>query len=365
MNKQPPKPKAQSGKVTMQDIANHLQIDRTTVSKAMSATPGVSRSMVERVREAARVLGYQKDIFASGLVTGKNALLGIVLSDISRGIYAPLVAHFQQTAKMYNYGIILQCVDNSSDDIVNAIQLLKQQRVSGVTFISDATFAKHNSLLIDLVRCGIAVNTTRRDFIHPGIDSIRFDHKMAGYDATEHLIRLGHRKIAFVAYEGISRTPLERMEGYIQAMNASGLQAEVLKYEGKERVTASPSTHVQAAYRLISSEWKGKRNPPSALIGANDSFALGILHALKDEGLRIPEQASIVGFDDWQAVLAVPQITSSRIPLAEAGDLAVRLLIGRLEEPNKPFLATTLECELIVRESTSPFNLPRGSAPRN
>lgn len=336
-------------KVTMQDIANYLNIDRTTVSKALSVVPGVSNEMVQKVKRAAQELGYQKDIFASGLVTGKNALLGIVLSDISRGIYAPLVTNFQQTARKYGYGIILQYVGNNHDDVGNAIDLLKQQRVSGITFISDATREVDNEKLIDLVHSGIPVNTTRRDFIHEHIDSIRFDNHKAGLDVTNYLLQLGHKDIVFLIQANYKGTPKERLEGYFEAIHNAGFPGEVI--ECNVSPSSSTSDQLQVAYHTMREAWKCNKRP-SAIIGANDCFALGALHAIKDEGKRIPEDVSIIGFDDWQANFSVPQITSSRIPLGRAGILAVDLLMNRQKEPLTFNQRIVLECELIVRGST-------------
>lgn len=338
-------------KITMKDIAAHLNIDRTTVSKAMSDNPGLSEEMVRRVKQAAEELGYRKDIFASGLTTGKNSLFGLVMADMNRSIYAPLVAGFQRAARKRNYGVILQIAGPRYDDVERAIDLLKQQRVSGATFIADSTNKTHNELLIELVRSGMAVNTTRKDAIYERIDHITFDHRKAAYEATFELIGLGHTHIAFAFGCFAGGTPQARLEGYLKAMNEAGLPPRMVPTE--EQPARLGGDQVRQTYRFARQFWRqGER--PTAFIGSNDCVALGILHAMKDEGVAIPEEVSIVGFDDWQAVLAVPPITSSRIPLGEAGELAVEQLLERLKEPDKPSSTTVLDCELIRRESTAP-----------
>ncbi len=342
-------------KVTMKDIADYLQLDRTTVSKALANPPRVSEKTVKRVRQAAEMLGYRKDPFASGLMTGKNALLGIVLADIKRGIYAPLVSNFQQTAKQFHYGVILQYVDPTQDDLTHAIDLLKQQRVSGVTFISGAASEKHNPLLIELAQSGVAVNTTGREYISDRIDRIRFNNYQAAYDATAYLIELGHVDIAYVTNRVVSGTLDERLQGYLQAMKDHGLAEKHFAVERKTPLTAG--FEVKSAYELVRKTW-GKELCATAIVGANDNYALGILHALKDEGVHVPAQVSVLGFDDLHAELSVPSLTSMRMPVWKSGETAVKLLMRRIENPDKEQEYVMLEYERMERESTA-------AAPRN
>lgn len=337
-------------KITMKDIADYLQVDRTTVSKALANPPKVSEKMVKRVKQAAEELGYRKDPFASGLMTGKNALLGIVLADIKRGVYAPLVSNFQQTAKAYNYGVILQYVDREQDDLSYAIDLLKQQRVSGVTFISGATTEKHNSILIELAESGVAVNTTGRNYISEAIDRIRFNNYQAGYDAAAHLIEHGHKQIAYITNMVITGTLAERLQGYIQAMEDAGLPAAY--YSIDRRTGARAGDEVQAAYELVRRQWGGEFQP-TAMVGANDNYALGIIHALKDMGIQVPHNVSVIGFDDLHAELCVPSITSMRMPVWKTGETAVRMLMNRIRDPKKESELTILNYEPIVRNSTA------------
>ncbi|MDF2717626.1 MAG: LacI family transcriptional regulator [Paenibacillus sp.] len=338
-------------KVTMKDIAEYLKIDRTTVSKAMARVPGVSDKMVKKVRNAAEELGYRKDSIASSLMTGKNALLGIVLADMVRGIYTPFVDSFQKSAYSHQYGVILQYVDKRKVGVRQAIDVLKQQRVSGVAFISSASSDTDNPQLIELADSGVAVCTTGRNMIQSRIDPIRFDNRRAGYDAASYLIGLGHRSIAYVGEASMSGTAGERYEGYKQAMEEAGLPVELVAEAGN---LSAKGADVQMGYRLAKQKWSGKPKP-SAIIGGNDSFALGVLYALKEEGVSVPEQVSIVGFDDLYAVLAVPQLTSMRMPVMESGALAVELLLERLHNPEKKAEYRFLSYEKIVRDSTASY----------
>lgn len=338
--------------ITMKDIAKYLNIDRTTVSKALANHPGVSAKTIEKVKAAAAELGYRKDSFASGLMTGKNAVLAIVLADITRGIYAPLVEKFQRTARKYNYGVILYYVNRNEDDFLNVLDLLRLQRVSGVTFVSSATSEQLNSHLIELAESGIAVNTTGRNFIHDKIDWIRFDNRQAGYDLTRYLIQSGHQRIAFIA-DTSGGAPEERKSGYIEAIHEAKL--EPLLIEEPRRVPYIPGSEVRLGYELLNNSWN-RMPTPSAVIGVNDDYALGVLYALKEKGIAVPQDISLAGFDDWRAVLGIPQITSMRMPVLESGEWAVRLLMDRIKDQKKASTHVLLEYEMVLRESTQAFN---------
>jgi DNA-binding LacI/PurR family transcriptional regulator len=197
----------------------------------------------------------------------------------------------------------------------------------------------------------VAINVTgTRRLIHHNIDSIIFDHEKAGYDLTSYLIQLGHKQIVLVSYPGKGGSLEERTQGYLQAMRDSGLTPSVVE------VPSYSSTRllVQDTYRFIKNIW-GSLEQVSACIGINDDSALGILFALKELGVSVPDKVSVAGFDDSNAVLGVPQLTTMRLPLQQEGETAGRLLSERIATIEKIATCTTLECEMVVRESTGPF----------
>jgi LacI family transcriptional regulator len=345
------KSKATEPKVTMKDIAAHLNIDRTTVSKAMARVPGVSDQMVRRVREAAEELGYRKDIIASSLATGKNALLGIVLADMGRGIYAPFIDRFYYAAHAEQYGVLLQYVDHDRIGVQQVVEVLRAQRVSGIVFISGATWPHHNKLLIELAESDVAVATTGRGRIHERIDAIRFDNEGAGYEVTTHLVALGHRDIGFIGVNEKVGTMAERFNGYKRAMDEAELKPMFLSIGNH---VGSIGISVLQAYDVTRTYWaSGKRL--SAIVGGNDDLALGSLQALKETGILVPQDVSIVGFDDLHAELAVPHLTSMRMPVRESGERAVKMLLNRTIRPEKQAEYEVIRYELMVRGSTAPI----------
>lgn len=339
--------------VTMQDIADHLKLDRTTVSKAISGKGSVSTKTIKRVKQAIEELGYSKDYFASGLVTGKNTVLAIVLPEIKSAINAPFIQGFQRTARKHHYGVILYYVEPSRDNLLMTFEMLKQQRVSGVTFLSVATSAKDDDKLVRLLDSDIAINTTSRSFIHEDIDGIRYNHAKAGYELTEYFIRLGHRRIVFVSNTSTTGTTAERLQGYLQAIQQYDLRPHVI---GKDRQAAAPDNGrslTQYAYRVMLQEWSQVKEA-TAFIGCNDDAALGVLYALKEKCIAIPSDCSVAGFDDLYGEVTIPMLTSMRFPLSEGGEKAAELLLKRISAGGKlPTANLLLDYELIVRESTA------------
>lgn len=339
--------------ITMQDIADHLKLDRTTVSKAISGKGTVSAKTIKRVSQAIEELGYRKDSFASGLVTGKNTVLAIVLPEIKSGINAPFIQSFQRTARKHRYGVILYYVEPQGDNLPMILEMLRQQRVSGVTFLSGATTTKDDENLIRLLDAGIAVNTTSRSFIHEHIDGIRFNHIKAGFELTEHFIKLQHKHIVFVANTYSKGTPFERMEGYKKAMQSYGLQPVVI---GDARSEVKPSDFpnlTKFSYHTVMREWDNVKGA-SAFIGCNDEAALGIMYLLKEKNVSIPQDCSVAGLDDLYADVTIPQLTSMRFPLSEGGEKAAELLLKRINTDGKVHATNLLlDYELIDRESTA------------
>ncbi len=349
-------------RTTMKDIAEALQLDRTTVSKALSDKPGLSDLTRKLVLEKAEQLGYIKDVFASGLMTRKNKILGLVLADISRGLFAPVVKKFQQEARAGEYGVILCNLENSDEGTASNMEqlnLLRLQRVSGITFVSNGTIKIPQDYYAEILDEEIAFNTVESSVQLKEVDQISFNHRKAGYELTQYLIGLGHKKIAFITYSPEMQTytsTKDRMSGYLDAMQEAGLTPTT--FLENERYSKTFGDEVQLSYELLRRSWP-KSNPPTAVIGANDTFALGMLHSLKDMGLSVPGDVSVAGFDDLYAEMGVPSITSMRMPVVTAGELAAQMLIQRIKEEaaQQQGDSLVLDYTIIVRGSTGACHL--------
>jgi DNA-binding LacI/PurR family transcriptional regulator len=351
--------KRRTKSITMKDIADALGLDRTTVSKALSGKRGLSEKTRRLVLETAEKMGYRKDVFASGLMTRKNQIIGMVVTDLSRGLFSAVVREFQNEVKQHGYGVILCSLDNTEDGRATNIEQLHSlrfQRVSGITFVSNGTTQIPENYFKEFVDNDILFNTLELSMHIEGIDQLYFNHRKAGKELTEYLISLGHRKIAFLTYSPrlqVYQSTRERIRGYFDAMREAGL-APITFFE-ESRYSKTYGHEVQMAYDVLRSHWN-REDPPTAVIGANDSFALGILHALKDMGYRIPDDVSVAGFDDLYAEMGVPSLTSMKMPMGHAGQLAARLLMNRIKgaQAARPAEKLTIDYSIVVRNSTGP-----------
>lgn len=344
-------------RTTMKDIAEALNLDRTTVSKAFSDKSVLSEQTRKLVLDTAEQMGYKKDVFASGLMTRKNKILGLVVSDISRGLFAPVVKKYQQEVTGEEYGLILCNLENSDEGQVSDIEqlnFLRLQRVSGITFVSNGTTKIPLDYFKEILEDDIALNTVECGVHVDGIDQISFNHYKAGLDLTNYLIGLGHSRIAYMTYSPHLHTYVstkERMKGYLDAMKLADLTP--ITYFEEKKYSKTFGGEVQMAYELLKRKWP-KQNAPTAVIGANDSFALGIQHSLKDMGLSIPADVSIAGFDDLYAEMGVPTITTMRMPVVDAGEIAAKQLFRRIKQEEGASEGETvmLNYSIIIREST-------------
>ena len=351
--------KSLSSMVTMKDIAEELKIDRTTVSKVLNGHSGLSEKTRKQVLETAERLGYRKDVFASGLMTRKNKILGMVVSDLSRGLFSPVVKQFQLEAKKHDYGVILCSLDSDDQHESNLEQLalLKLQRVSGVTFISNGSTKIDEDYIKAYLDDGIAFNSLELSVPIDTVDQMYFNHCKAGEELTEYLLSLGHRKIAFLTYSPslqAYQSTRDRMQGYVNAMEKAGLKPVTFLEENSYSESYGHEVHI--AYELLRRQWN-KDDALTAIIGANDSFAIGILHALKDIGYHVPNDVSVAGFDDLYAEMGVPSITSMKMPVGAAGEMAAKLLVEKINQkkqqrqPQKIWLDYTM----VARESIAPI----------
>jgi DNA-binding LacI/PurR family transcriptional regulator len=206
-----------------------------------------------------------------------------------------------------------------------------------------------------MIESGIPVVLIGRDFRHPGADLVASDNLKGGYDATKHLIDLGHRSIAFIGVSLTSRQGLRRFQGYLDALRDYGLAVDerlvVGRHEAEEQVPgySTESLGYEAMQRLLALP-----EPPTAVFARNDFTAMGAMTAIKEAGLRVPEDIAVVGFDDVPlAMHTSPSLTTVRQPTLEQGRIAAEFLLNRIEEDGPVTRQERiLDCELMVREST-------------
>ncbi|MEV6786852.1 LacI family DNA-binding transcriptional regulator [Streptomyces sp. NPDC051098] len=346
--------------VTLSDVAARARVSPATVSRVLNGNYPVAASTRERVLRAVDELDYVLNGPASSLAAATSDLVGILVNDIADPFFGIMAGAAQTeiggqegTGRAGGEKLAVVCNTNGSPDReLTYLTLLQRQRAAAVVLTGGALedpahIAAMSSKLAKLADAGTRVVLCGRPPLQ-GSDSIvaalTFDNRGGGRRLTEHLLSLGHRRIGYVAGPTERTTTRHRLEGHRAALTAAGIT------EDQDRLTVHGPYARQSGYDATLELLR--RDPAlTAIVAANDTVALGACAALRDQGLRIPEDISVAGFDDLPfSVDAVPALTTVRLPLYEAGARAGRLALGREAAP--PGGIATIGAELMAREST-------------
>ena len=329
--------------ITIKDIARKAGVSVATVSYVVNQTRYVSPERKARVLQAIAELGYSPNAIARSLRQKNTRMIGLIVPDSSNPFFAEIAKGVEDAGYERGYSVIL-CNSNASiERELVYLDLLRSKRVDGIIFIATTTRVDQ---IRPFVAAGIPVAVFYRDNPDLDIDTFRIDNVKAGCMATRHLIDLGHRQIACIQPASAQTPSGQRVDGYKQAMQESGLTwDEALLPRGDNRVSGGK----EAAQALVSSG-----RPFSAIFSSNDAMAIGAMRALREMGYAMPQDVSIVGVDDIiLASYTEPPLTSVAQPKYEAGCQAVDFVIQRVEGGyNQGPRNVLLEIELIVRASS-------------
>jgi len=305
----------------------------------------------------ARAMNYRRDGLARGLKRQRAETIGLVIGDIANPFAAELSRAVREVLEQRGYSLFICVSEHTAAEDVRAFDALADHRADGIIVATRAS-PTGNDKLQELIESGMPVSLIGRDFSHPHADLVTADHFKGGYEATSHLIELGHEHIGFI---GVSPTPtvrLKRFQGYRQALHERGLKID------EKLIVGNVSSDQMPGYSTEEMGYKGMMKllaspqRPTAVFARNDFTAIGALNAIKRTGLRIPEDIAVVGYDDIPMASHVsPTLTTVRQPTHEQGRLAAELLLQRIEKDGeRPRAEKAFHCELVVRESTGAPN---------
>lgn len=329
----------------MREVAERAGVSITTVSHVINKTRAVSDDLTERVRIAMDELDYQPNLLARGLRKKESTTLGVILPDITNSFFADIARAIEDTSFRHGFSVIL-C--NTDDDVAKEItytRALSEKQVDGIIFVAAGKSADQVRSLQEQKLPVVVVDRAIEDI---SADTVAADHTKGGLLATRHLIELGHKRIACIMGPSILEPAAQRMYGYRKAMQDAGLPVmdewivrSNFRYDGGR----------EAAIKLLSLP-----EPPTAIFASNDMMAIGAIGAAKDLGMMIPDDLSIVGFDDiLLSAIFNPGLTTVTQPKYEIGVLATNMLLDRIENPQIPVRREVLDTDLIVRASTAPL----------
>ncbi len=294
-----------------------------TVSRVLSSKPGnqsVRPETRRRVLEVVDRVGYRPNDLARALLQDRTATVGLVLPDISNPYYPPLVRGVEDAASALGYRVMLCNTDRDENKTAAYVDTLIKTRVDGIVIAGGSTSVGMLHRVLEPYRTKVVV-VGRHQLEYP---SVQVDNVAAVHEVIEYLTGLGHRRIGFVAGPASSITVQDRHEGYRAALRAAGIEYD-------ERLVREGDLQEQSGYD-IASALAAPPSRPTALVAANDRMAVGAMAALIDAGLRVPDDVSLVGFDDVSlASYLRPALTTVSVPTYDMGCAAMELLSRELE----------------------------------
>jgi LacI family transcriptional regulator len=327
---------------TIKEVALRAGVSTATVSHVINNTRYVSDAVKQRVQETMEEMGYRPNVLARSLRQGKTKTLGLILPDSANPFYAELGHALENAAFIRNYNVILCNTGSSIDREHLYLDLLLDKQVDGIILDTEE---KDPCEIKNRLPNDYPIVLVDRDFSENIFDTVLTDNTLGGYLATHYLIELGHTRIACVTGPLSLLGAAHRLQGYQKALAEFGIPVVpgLIDYGD----FAAGSGH-QAAQRLLKLP-----EPPTAVFVGNDMMAIGFLRSAIEMRFRIPEDISIVGFDNLElCVYLHPTLTTFAQPKTEIGDKTIRLLLNRIKNPKLPPREILIPPKLIIREST-------------
>lgn len=333
----------------MRDVARLAEVSIATVSAVVNGTSVVSPKRAERVRKAMEALDYHADQIARSLKTGRTQVVGMILPDVTNPFYPEVIVGAEEVARSARYSVILCNANEDPDQEQQQLNTLFSHRVDGVLIACSDPAISFDRLM----RRRFPIVCFDRIPLGFRGDTVSTDNFLGAYEATRHLIDLGHERIAVLAGRTELSTHSGRLEGYRSAMISAHLP--VLDEHWR-----SGGMQEHAGYEF-GCRLFGLPDPPTAAFCTNNKLLLGFVRAMSEVGARCPEEISVVGFDDfaWTENFH-PRLTTVAQPARELGRRAMQLLIERVQNKVDEFPVqrqVVLKPELRIRESTAAMAL--------
>jgi len=328
---------------TIRDVAKRAGVAPITVSRVINNSGYVSAQTRARVEKAIEELQYVPNTLAQSFRFKRTNTLALVVSDITNPFWTTVTRGAEDAANEHDFNLVLGNSDEDPAKLRRYIDLLLQRQVDGILLVPVSNVPND---LHAIQRQNIPVVLLDRVIPGATVDIIRGDSEGGAYQITQYLIRLGHVRIACLSGPEAISTSTQRVQGYIRALKDAGLPVDpaLIRY-GQYTFESG----YESARRLLEkSTW------PTAWFAANNVISNGILKALGDAGLRVPEDMSVVGFDELPPNLVVnPFLTAVSQPAYEMGYKAVHVLLERIADPDKPAgREIVLPATMTIRRST-------------
>jgi LacI family transcriptional regulator len=333
--------------VRIEDVAREAGVSVATVSRVVRDHSDVRDETRERVQEVVRRLGYRPSALARALVSGRSRMIALLVSDIANPFYPQLAKAVERQALQAGYGLVICNTEEDAEVTRRHVERLHDQGIDGIIH---ASVGLDEQAVLGPGGATPVVFVNRRPSA-PRANYIVSDNRAGGEAIGRHLLEMGRTTVGFVAGPSFARNGLERLEGLRLGVTEGPRRGELLVKGGDFSRESG-----QAAVR----EWVAAGELPAAIVGVNDSVAIGVMEALIETGRVIPQDVAVAGFDDiYLASSGLIGLTSVAQDIDRMGARAVRALLRSISDPTPPLRAVReiLPTRLIVRHSTNPTAL--------
>ena len=329
------------GRPTIEDVARQAGVSKSLVSLVMRGARHVSVPRRTAVLRAAAKLGYRPNAMARGLVQRRTRILGVMLSDLHNPFFADVVEGIQDQASRAGYKVLINTGNRVAVQEAEAVETLLQLRVDGVILAGPLV---ESAPIVETSR-EVPVLLVGREAHDPSVDSVTNDDRAGGVLVVEHCASLGHRRIAHI----------DGGPGAGAAARRAGYEAAMRRLRLGKHLAVAPGSYTEEGGHRGALFLLDRRPPPTAIFVANDLAAIGALNAIEERGLKVPDDISLVGYDNTSlAALRHISLTTVHQPRVEMGQMAVITLLERVEQGRSRPRRTVLSPQLVVRGSTAP-----------
>lgn len=335
-----------AGKITSAEVARLAGVSQSAVSRVFTPGASASKKTIEKVRHAARELGYRPNVLARAVVSGKSRIIGLVVAYLNNQFYPEALEKLTNALQERGYHVLVFMASQTAGNIDDVVEEILDFQVDGIVA---ASVALSSDLSARCRSAGVPMVLFNRAQDDPAMSAVTSDNRAGGRKVAEFLLAGGHEKIGYIAgWEGAS-TQRDREAGFVEALNAAGHQLHA------REVGDFVTEKAQAATRRMS----GGADRPDAVFVANDHMALAVMDTLRFElGLNVPGDVSVVGYDDvtvasWPAY----DLTTVRQPANRMVSETVDILLSKIERPDAEARRVEIDGPLILRGSA---RIPEG-----
>lgn len=330
---------------TINDVAKLAGVSRMTVSRVLNNSGYISQETRERVEKAIAAINYVPNALARSLRFKQTNIIALILTDITNPFFTSVARGVEDVAREQGLSVIFCNTDESEAAEITYLNILLQRQIDGFLLVP----ARDSSESIALLQAhAVPVVVVDRRVPHGPVDSVRSNSEQGAYELIRHLLALGHTRIAVLSGSSAVSTALDRVAGYTRALREAGIDLDRQHIFFDQFTQGDGYLMARAALAAIP--------PPTALFAANNFIAFGAIRAIREAGLRIPEDISIVAFDDLpQSMIWEPFLTVAAQPAYQIGQRATELLLSRMAgEGPTATQAIVLPTTLIIRKSSAP-----------